>query len=988
MSTPIYDNKKKSYITLKTAVKRGFPSDDFQVRGGYKIYAIKDGRTNRGYRWEATNSAFEVKRLNASKKARSLESMRKQTHDFPIIYNGGVWTQPYDVLSALNIAAERTPVDIQILDEAGNVVETQHVRNNAESTMTALYKTIFLFVFNDSSDLLGVWKEALTVGKTLRVIVYRTPTAATVQQMFAAGDTHCILGPVLKSFNEQLAIQKDPDSKRATNIKAQIKRCEKLMIQYKGGIPEDKMEEVAKSLDSTFQIEDVMENILAKYNKRSKGRVYRYVNTRINHCDYYVDLDGEAEEISLEKAREIIQTSIANNIPTPYTGSVENPRMIRTPGKTYVVGTPINKALIDFTKSFDRGMRINTMAEPHLTKFLLEAVHLVINWKRPSAQTPENEIDMKQAYTQFKKYSGYMGFPAIINNVRLVTKDHCVVEHPGIYKIRIKSIPDSNAGKIIWSLGFGRNNYVLTSPWIVALRDLGCNVVVEAGAWGKRMDFEFSDEMKQQKAYAIWTGTQMSTDEEADWRFPCTQEFAEIMQAQGKNENMSYSAKTQTLLIRKKKDYHYILPHIAAYIVSYTQLNVLTELMKYQIDDIVGTKLDSIMVSCDLKPYDSDLWVNVKDEPDFTHIKMLEYCSKTIFEPTKTTLMFDQPICIDSFLMKKYLKSGDMFVSGQGGCGKTYLMCDKYRPGFRKPLFTSIAWKLIAEVVNKYNIQGTSTNQLMGRGIGKDKIQSYKERNGQPGVIIGDELSMWSKWLVKGIQEMYPYSQLILLGDYHDGKYYQTSMSSNEGLYHPANYYRMTSDFRSKDEETKAFKLKCRDFMDQKDHFGLLGYLYETFPRIAPEELKAEYDMDYVLTGTHRRCDFFTKLLQLEDKNHYLVMDHNYGQVLEKMRDPTSTYLHGEIVDEPVPKSKVRHGFTVHSFQGSEVVDKRCYIDILSLHTLQDIYTALSRVHRKSQIKLVWLPSDSLPEVEAEEEVVAETNCQSDLQESPDECQE
>jgi hypothetical protein len=424
------------------------------------------------------------------------------------------------------------------------------------------------------------------------------------------------------------------------------------------------------------------------------------------------------------------------------------------------------------------------------------------------------------------------------------------------------------------------------------------------------------------------------------------------------------------------------MPHIAAFIVSYTQLNVLTELLKYDVTEIVGTKLDSIMVTCDLKPYDESLWVNVRDEPDFTHIKMSSYCSKEIFEPEDSTLHFDRPIAIDSFLMKKYLPAGDLFISGQGGCGKTYLVCDKYVGGFRKPIFTSIAWKLIAEVVNKYKIQGTSTNQLMGKGFGKDKIPSYKERFGQPGVIIGDELSMWSKWLVKGIQEMYPYSQLILLGDYHDGKYYQTSMSSINGLYLPTDYHRMSSDFRSKDEETKAFKFKCREFMDQKDHFGLLGYLYDTFPRISPTVLKEEYDMDYVLTGTHKRCDYFTTLLQLEDKNHYLVMDHTYAQVLKKMSDPESTYLHGEIVDEPVPQSKIRHGFTVHSFQGSEVIDKRCYIDILSLHTMQDIYTALSRVHRMSQIKLVWLPHDQLPTGDVAEEAAT------DLQESPYECQE
>jgi len=984
MSTPIYDNTSKAYITMKTAVKRGFPADRFTTRPGYKVYAIKDGRSNRGFRWEATSSAFEVKRLNASKNARSLESMRKTSHDYAITYEGGVWTQPYDVLSTLNVVPERTPFDIQILDSAGNVIKSVHARNTAESTTTKLYKTIFLFTFNQSDDMTPEWKAALESGATLRMIVYRTPTTASVKQSFADGDTHCILGPVLEALTEQLATQKDPKSKRAANIMGQIKRCKKLMVQYVAGIPEDKMEEVAKSLDSTFQIEDVMNNLLNKYNPRSKGRVYKYVNTRINHCDYYVNSHGKKLEITIDKAREIIHESIINNIPTPYTGTVENPQSILTAGTVYTVGTPLGTAIYDFICTFDRGMNINTIKEPELAKFCIEASHLTINWKNPEVNAhPENEIDMKQAYTQYKKYPGYIGFPAILNNVRLCTKGHDVAAHPGIYKVRIKAIPATNAGKILWSLGFGRNNYVLTSPWIIALQNLGCKVVVMAGAWGKRMDFEFSEEMKDTKAYSVWTGLNMCTDEDLNWRFPCSQSFAEVMMSQGKNDNMTYSPVTQTLLIRKKKEYHFIMPHLAAYVVSYTQLNVLNELLKYDVSEIVGTKLDSIMVTGDLKPYDTDLWVNVKDKPDFTHIKMSAYPCKHIIVPIKSTLEFDDPISIDSFMMKKLLPTGDMFISGQGGCGKTHLVCDKFRKGFRKPLFTSIAWKLIAEVVNKYKIRGTTTNQLMGRGFGTKKIRSFKEENGQPGVIICDELSMWSKWLVKGLQEMYPYSQLILLGDYHDGKYYQTSMSSPEGLYHPPVYYRMASDFRSKDPETKAFKLKCRQLMDDKDHFGLLGYLHETFPRITPAELKAEYDMDYVLTGTHRRCDYYTDLLQLEDKNHYLVMEHKYDQIFKKMSDPSSTYLHGEIVDEPVPQSKIRHGFTVHSFQGSEVVDKRCYIDILGLTKPQDIYTALSRVHRMSQIKLVLLPTDQLPtaDVSAQEEETGHL-------ETPYECQE
>ena len=161
MSTPIYDNTTKSYITMKTAAKRGFPGDNFIVRPGYKVFALKDGRTNRGYRWEATSSAFQVKYLSGLKTARSLESMRKVAHTYPINYDGGVWTQPYDVISQLNVVPERTPFDIQILDSAGNVIKSTHIRNNVETTASKLYKSIFLFTFNDTHGLRPEWAAAV-----------------------------------------------------------------------------------------------------------------------------------------------------------------------------------------------------------------------------------------------------------------------------------------------------------------------------------------------------------------------------------------------------------------------------------------------------------------------------------------------------------------------------------------------------------------------------------------------------------------------------------------------------------------------------------------------------------------------------------------------------------------------------------------------------------------------------------------------------------
>jgi hypothetical protein len=73
--------------------------------------------------------------------------------------------------------------------------------------------------------------------------------------------------------------------------------------------------------------------------------------------------------------------------------------------KRYRIGSDSSDILFDFIGSFEKGIAINSLKERELCEYLLSSINFVVNFKNPLAKCePLYEIDMKNAYTQFKSY--------------------------------------------------------------------------------------------------------------------------------------------------------------------------------------------------------------------------------------------------------------------------------------------------------------------------------------------------------------------------------------------------------------------------------------------------------------------------------------------------------------------------------------------------------------------------------------------------------
>lgn len=781
----------------------------------------------------------------------------------------------------------------------------------------------------------------------LRLTIFQPIVAKMKKQAFREGNEHCVFQPMINYFEKMKS--KAVNDRVKWNFQTKINKAKKLAIEYDKGVPESDLELVAKKMDTGIIIHSVFNKIL--FNHRNlKGKSLHFRNSEINHVTLLSDmheLNIDSEIISKEEGIEIINNCIRNKLWNRYEGTISYPRKIITCDKSYIIGNEQTDTMLTFTKSFNRGIAIDYIKEPELCDFLLSGVNLIINFKNKKCKgSPIAEIDMKKAYTQFKRCSVYQGFPAIINNVRDCDVDHDVVTHCGIYQIQIKKMIKTftNAKKIELAKEYGfieNGYYVLASPWIVKLREIGCEIEVIYGAWGKRMDFEFSEKMLDNKNYAIWVGMQMRQEPSIIYKMACDPEFAEVIMAQHLNntdipiEDIQYNQITQTILTKTKKEHHYIMPHISSTIVAYTQIQVFDEACKYNINEIVAHKLDSIVLTREPLPFDTTLWENPHEK-----IAMNKYTSPFIFKRNIVDLPRGK---VTPFL-------SDCFISGQGGSGKTHIvMTDN---GFRGKHFVSTSWELIAEKMTEYKCRGGSVNQLLGFDIHGKKMQSHKDKFGQPATILYDEASMTNVRLINKIKEMYPYSQLILMGDYGKGKYYQSSvLTEGDKLYHPLSYHMIDADYRSIDEETRQFKMTIRDMMDRNE--SLLNYLYEMIPTVTIDELKNEYSLDYVLTGTHSQIKKFNLLLTSE-KNWYKITKHSIDDVINKCSGKEA-YLHGELLYFPIEgRTEIAHASTVHSFQGKTIpIPKKCFVDIAHLRSNQDIYTAISRVRSIKQLRII-----------------------------------
>ena len=722
-------------------------------------------------------------------------------------------------------------------------------------------------------------------------------------QRFRDGINHCVFEPLLKKLEDRLT---DASSSTKKRINQRIKKLTMLKMIYNDGVPETKMEEVARASGMKLHLFDVLGNELNVFNKDGREGCIRMTNTRENHVDIGIVVDTDAVELNQEQMIELWDSVKNKNEFYMIDGDLKNgqPSRIRTLKGAWCLADPIRDACKEFDKELGIiNYKVNAIKQPELNNFLKEG-RVINGWSCDLGDAkPTGCADMPSAYSQFKKCHKYAGFLGHIHQYRSGSfSREFVEEHLGYYGFKVLG----GVSDLMFKLGLYEGlDTILYGPELLYFMDDGLQVEINQGAWGSRFDFDFPDYMMKDRAYCIWAGRLGIEREETSHTIVASREFASHLSCDHK---VFYWREQGLLTIKKPVTQCFTAHHILGAMTSYVRIQMMEAMKCFKPENLVRVVLDGIYYKGS-KPSELDWFTDKKVKPSEHSMK---WYSPVVYDPAP--------------LLGRIVRNS--LLTGQGGSGKTYsVFTDK---GFNNVLFVSPSHILGQDVNKKYDAKYTTIHKLIGIDC-----QPYLTEFRTPPVILVDEITQIDASWVDKVFELYPESLILLAGDIDgDGRWYQCRSGGGKEwntIWKPVNVdvIEYLEDYRSKDEELKELKLNVRSAMKKCDLDNGIFQMEEWASRKLPiSELKF-VEGDTCIAGTHRTN---AKLLEKGIVSGYYKKG-------------------GYVSDVELPGYEKRGSFTIHSYQGKTIESGNIWIAIDDMFEYAMLYTAISRAVSIHQIK-------------------------------------
>ena len=754
--------------------------------------------------------------------------------------------------------------------------------------------------------------------------------AIRLKQAFRDGFSHCVFQPIMSHITKAIETASTKDSKRKwANRLANMNDLEAI---YKNGVPEDTMEEVCKSSGLKITIKNVIGNNVFVFNDKSRKGQLVFTNTRANHIDVgFLSLDDAGIELTedemLVKWKYIeanydfymIQADLKNKLPYKlYT--LDGVWCLKDNEKQYF--DEMNK-IADI-----HNCRFNATLYPDVNDFI-KVGRLINSW---NCDLNEGEatghIDMPKAYTQFKRCSMYSGFLGIIHQWRSGVFDlDFISKNIGIYRFKVTGGYNEYFDKVGMCAG---KEYILPSVEILFYAKHGLEVSINAGVWGSRMDFEFTPSMLEKgkdkvPRYSRWTGLLASEKYTKNYTFKCNQEWASHLKHEIGNDNVYYWNDLNICSVRVPKKNVYTTHHITAFITSYVRIQMLEAMMKFKPDNLVRIVLDGLYFKGDIP---SGLeWFSEKK------MKPCEFSDKWFIQNTIDIDWTDTVV------------NGNTLITGQGGAGKTHLILNDKGLNKNKMLFVSPMNLLGNNISEKYKVRSTTIHKLLGKGTLDKKCRPWKEENGDPAVIVIDEITqIEGEWIDEAIT-MYNKSLFVLLGDINSkGQWFQCRNGTPgkfSSMWKPknVNIIHIEGDRRSLDKELVDLKINIRNKMCEVFTDG--------------DDAELHLMKSWALNNLN--CvDVFDAVSMFKPGDAWIAGTHKTNEILLALGVVSGYYKKGGHVSfDEIEGYTKRGSFTTHSYQGQTIEDKKVFITIGDMFEYSMLYTAVSRVRHFNQLVFV-----------------------------------
>jgi len=803
---------------------------------------------------------------------------------------------------------------IAIID---NNTTTKNVGNPADMSSQAFMQQFIQYSYGGGYS----W----IIRKRLTLLAPTQIPAERLIQAYRDGIGHCVFTPIFLKLAKAFDESENKDVKKRINQR--FKKLKGLELLYKKGVPEDKMEEVAKASGFKIVLHDILGNEIKVYNQNQK-KVLRFTNTRENHLDTgHLTLDTESDKVSQEAVNDLLKKVNREKSFYLIEGDLKNglPRKIRTLDECVEVFDPNKEYYDSLNEKIDLNKyKLNATKYPDVNKFI-KAGRIINSWATPfSDEKPTGHLDMPKAYTQFKKCSNYSGFLGVIHQFRSGEfSREWIKENIGIYRFEV--IGFTGNVELYKKLGLSIGSiHILPSVEIDYFIENGVSVKITEGVWGSRMDFEFPDEMLEDRRYAYWSGRLSMERTHKSFTFKSNKRWAGHLKSEF-GDDCLYWEGSELCTVKVPNKQIFTTHHILAFITSYVRIQMMESMKKFKIEQICKVVLDGIYFTGE-KPMGLE-WFKQKDL-DKNHSAGFGWYD------------FSDDVDVD---WKPTRIKRNTLLTGQGGAGKTYsVLTDN---GFNKILFVSPQHTLGADIAKNYKIPYTTIHKLLGKGYENDKCRMWKDDHFYPSVIFIDEITQIPADWIDEVFKQYPESLVILAGDLtSSGMWFQTRNGKPGGFStiwkpHSVDIINVEGDRRSRDDELKELKLKVREEMQRVFINGDSG------------EDKA------MITWAKKNLavkPFFDAMSTFQEGDNCIAGTHRTSMVLLSMGITTGWYKKGGFVSYTEMEGYEKRGsFTIHSFQGKTLETGKIFIFLDDMFEYSMLYTALSRAVNFSQLVFV-----------------------------------
>ena len=600
-------------------------------------------------------------------------------------------------------------------------------------------------------------------------------TSRKLKQIFKLNDdSNCVFVALRQRFNALLSNAK---TKTLINgYKRLLRMVDDEEERYPNGVPEDSMQELADELAICIIIKDAIGQEQNRYTSAKPNCTVELTNTRAHH----LELVNHDQIIEVDDVVETLHRLKENNEYYVIINDTKNPRRIKTKEGILTKISPDDDEVQLFMAQFNYA-QVDAKKYPELNLFTANSRHIHSSPLVFQDFTPNTKLyDMKQAYLQYKETKYYEGFLTVIQQFRKI--DHII--STGIYKFKvIEDIPFSR------KFGIRKDDeYVMVSPVIKFWTDNGVKIEITEGCFGHAEDITFPENLTDdRKLYqkAIGRFSMADNFRETKYTFQCTETFAEHIATQ---HTADYWNDSKEISIRIPNQSVLTNHHIAAFIVGYTQINMLEAIKSVPFDSIKAVLLDGIYAD---QPITNPMF---RVKPIFP----VPCLNAKWYEPDRNCYNFPPFI--------KQITT-NTFLSGAGGSGKTHtILTDK---GYVNPLYVVPTRELGRKKQEELGTHWETIHRTLGKLC--DAIKYI------PAVILADEITMVQKEWIEELLQKFPKTLILLAGDIDATQHYQCRGGTSNNymeIYKPTiPIVEFTHDYRSLTPEMKNFKINLRKEM-------------------------------------------------------------------------------------------------------------------------------------------------------------------------------